>query len=181
MKTAQTTTLILGFSLAGLGAAITLREKGHNVVLCELLHDIPLRARSAVISPFDNTPEAGAAFEMVASERLRNCGSNVLDGEFELIDHHEVQGVGHIKLRALGCESLAVEANSVILAPNGVLPRTNYPAGWEQFIGHGVSESAYSDGIFYSGKPGLCPRMRLLGNGSGSYADAVGLHRDALM
>jgi thioredoxin reductase len=145
--------VVLGFSLAGIGAALSLREDDHSVVLYELLHDIALSDMFAVDSPFDRIAVSGSAFEPIAMARLGQASIEKPQGQFEVVDWHEEPHGVQLTLKRLGCEALTVRAKSVILAPNGVLPRSAYPEGWEEFIGRGISESASSDGSFFRQKP----------------------------
>jgi thioredoxin reductase len=153
MKTLQGDVVILGFSLAGIGAATTLRKHGYKVIFCELLADIALREMFEVLNPFDETRVSGAALEALAEQLFRIEGIQVIEGQFELNDWQEASDQLEITLKASGSEPFKVITRSVILAPNGVMPRLDYPVGWERFIGLGVSQSAHSDGPFYAGMP----------------------------
>jgi len=144
--------VILGLSLAGFGAATALRQRGHKVTLWELDNDIPLRAMFSVTDPLRNAKVPGAEIEAMLLERLRCDGVQCPRESVELLKWHEEEGWVELTVKALGREPTITAARSVILAPNGALTDSG-PDGWKELIGYGTSQSVWSDGPFYAGKP----------------------------
>jgi thioredoxin reductase (NADPH) len=136
---------VVGFSVAGVAAALELASLGRNVTLVEHGWDSVVLAGSVLVGP---TPLGG----LVSGPGFADLAARGFD---QLGVAYEVgRTVGALEedreerqLVLTGAESVARVA-AIVFAPSGSAP----PAGrWEPLVGHGVSQSAWLDAARFGG------------------------------
>jgi thioredoxin reductase len=143
MKTRQIGYAVIGESLAGLAAALTLAEAQEDVVLLDFdrdtdsLIELP-RVRATALGPLMN----GIAFEETMRERLKQAGVRR-----ETNSH--ITAIHGDRRTTVECSDGRWSCKGVIFAPNGTEPGLE---GSSALHGFGVSYSAAADAPFFASR-----------------------------
>lgn len=144
--------LVFGLSVAGAAAALRLAESGRSVTLIELPNEVPLRARTLVWgTPLSQRDRTGADFESLTTRTLDKAGVHVVrDVESASLD----PGASPLlRVRQFEqTEDLEFAAARAIYASDGIWNVAEMPPSSREWIGKGVSASAWVDSTFYIGK-----------------------------
>jgi thioredoxin reductase len=156
MTSASADYYVVGFSVAGVSAALTLAAGGRRVEILEIENDLSLReqfqiARTA-ISP---TAMAGSDYEDLARQRLESSGI-ILGSGRRIVELGRTAAALVAEVVDYGSASrrvLELDYGRCVYAPNGVpdtMPLLELP-GAERAFGFGLSLSAWADAPFYRG------------------------------
>jgi thioredoxin reductase len=145
MKSEQIDYIVVGFSLAGIAAALTLAEEGSEVALLDYDRDTATIADSPRIQETPLGPPAtGVAFEEGMRLALQQAGV-----AYDSASH--VTGIYSDGGAIVECSGRRWSPKGVVFAPNGTEPGPELD-GSSALEGFGVSYSAAADAPFFVGR-----------------------------
>jgi thioredoxin reductase len=147
---------VIGFSIAGIAAALELASAGSSVSLINYLYDTTDVPGFLFVGPtgLNGQELPGSEFEALAMDALDKAGVRVETGLILTGLHAEFEN--ELPLQFVGdfaAQQRPLSVNAAIFAPNGTEPGLSSRLGVEKFFGYGVSYSAWADGRFFRGKP----------------------------
>lgn len=162
--------VVLGTSVAGIAAALTLAEAGHRVSLLPHNEDGSLPdVRSIVGTPLFNSSLPGWLYERRALEILAAANVKILwsDSKTFMIPSRLDHGTSGIKIID-EFSGIEIIFDVAIFAPVGAEEGLPDSTGWRSFVNRGLSYSAASDGVFFKNK-----HTAVCGNGFHSVEQAA--------
>jgi thioredoxin reductase len=145
--------LVIGLSISGIAAAIELASQGRSVCIVEHWPDTASLTGSAFIfsTPLNQGKLGGEEFEEIALRVLYQSKVIVSRGLLTPLCLKDNNNTFFYFFDEITQKS--VFAMSVIFAPNGTEIGLPDQLAVKSFLGKGVSHDAWSDGLFFAGKP----------------------------
>jgi len=145
MKVERAGYAVIGYSLAGISAALTLAKTGDRVVLLDFHRDTDTLAELPRIQSTSLGPStSGVAFEGAMQKMLHQAGVERQTSCFI----QSVYSGGNV---TIDCSDMRWSCRGVAFAPNGTEPGIDVEGG-SSLHGFGLSYSAADDAPFYSSR-----------------------------
>jgi thioredoxin reductase len=135
--------VVVGFSLAGIKAALRLTDARHSVALLDFDGDTDAIVDLPRVQETSLAPRAGGA------EWYRSINTRLADARVKVVTFCHVKSIHHGRNARVDCEDRRWSCKSVVFAPNGTEPGLERSGSLHGF---GVSYSAAADGPFFRSK-----------------------------